>query len=94
VSVDGSGAVWVADLGNNTVEKIANVAGVWTTTTVVGQCALTNSPPLQPVPAGTSVGPFPATLFMPQSVLVSPSGHDLFITTNGGVAQATSIDGQ
>jgi sugar lactone lactonase YvrE len=94
VSVDANGNVWVADLGNNTVGKIANVGGVWTTTTVVGQCAPSNSPPLQAVPAGTSVGPFPATLFMPQSVLVSPSGPDLYITTNGGVAQATSIDGQ
>ena len=94
VSVDGNGVVWVTDAGNNTVGKVVNVSSVWTTTTVVGQCALTNSPPLQAIPAGTSVGPFPATIFFPQSVLVSPSGHDLFITTNGGVAQATAVDGQ
>jgi len=95
VSVDGNGVVWVADLGNNTVGSIVYTGGVWTTNIPkVGQCALTNSPLLQAVPAGTSVGPFPATIFMPQSVLVSPSGHDLYITTNGGVAQATSIDNQ
>ena len=90
VSVDASGIVYVADTSNNTVRKIVNVSGVWTTgpsAPVVGQAV---TPTL--AVNGTSVGPLPSSLIFPQSVLVSPSGHDLFITTNGGVAQATAID--
>lgn len=93
ICVDGNGIVYVADMTNNTVRKITNAAGVWTTATVVGVGVSTINPPTTGVLVGTSVGSLPATLFSPQAVAVSPAGHDLFITTNGGVAQATAVDG-
>jgi len=94
VSVDANGNVYVADSLNNTIRKITQVAGVWTTSTVLGQAVTTSPAVTTAVQTGTSTGSFPASLTFPQNVLVSPSGHDLYITTNGGVAQATAIDGQ
>ena len=94
LSLDSNGAVYVADYSNNMVRKLTGAAGVWTSTAVVGQGVSTTNPPTSSVPTGTSVGALPATVFAPQAVLVAPNGHDLFITTNGGVAQATAIDGK
>ena len=93
--MDASGNVWVADFGNNTIREISLVNGVWTTSTPIGQGVLSFNQPATAVPLGTSPGTFgSATVFQPQAVMVSPNApHDLFVTTNGGVAQATSIDG-
>ena len=92
ISLDLAGNVYVADFGNGCIRKITVDTSV---TPNVGTTApVLVGAPAPGGPTGTVLGPLPSTLMQPTSVLVTPDGHDLYITTNGGVAQATSIDGQ
>jgi hypothetical protein len=77
VAVDGSGNVYVADTGNQTIRKITP-AGV--VTTIVG---VPSSGPL-----GNFPGPLPASLVSPFGVAVDPATGSLYITVDSAILVA------
>jgi sugar lactone lactonase YvrE len=81
VAVDATGALYVADCGNNVLRKLTSSAGGWTATTVAGASA-----------AGNANGSGAAARFRSPSVLIYDRPHNALLMSDMGNHRIVKID--